>query len=226
MKVMFKKYLWLWEFIGVALIVGVGLVSKFVPDVLYFILGAAFIVLGLFRIIPLFKTTDDKVLRWIFLVEILIDIIVGILLIIIAINDTEIKNILGYLVGGVLYLRALIFFFSTTIRTETADWAQFIVHIVLITVGTWIIAKDGFSIDELGWVILIVSIFAAIFIAYSGYRNYNNYRHEYAAKRITKRVKKEESLEAPTSEEIIVPDNAGNIDSPINKDEQENNINA
>jgi uncharacterized membrane protein HdeD (DUF308 family) len=226
MKVMFKKYLWLWEFIGVALIIGVGLVSKFVPDVLYFILGAVFIVLGLFRIIPLFKTTDDKVLRWIFLAEILIDIIVGILLIIIAINETEIKNILGYLVGGVLYLRALIFFFSTTIRTETADWPQFIVHIVLITVGTWIIANGGFSINELGWVILIVSIFAAIFIAYSGYRNYNNYRHEYAAKRITKKVKKEESLEAPTSEEIDVPNNVVNIDGSIIKEEQEENINA
>ena len=111
MKAMFKKYLWLWEFIGVALIVGVGLVSKFVPNVLYFILGAAFVVLGLFRLIPLFRTTEDKLLKWIYVAEIFIDVIVGVSLIVIAINENDLKNILGYLVGGVLYIRALIYFF-------------------------------------------------------------------------------------------------------------------
>ena len=216
MKQMFRKYLWLWEFIGVALILGVGLVSKFVPTVLYIIVGAAFIVLGLFRLIPLFRTTEDKLLKWIYVAEIVIDIVIGVILIVIAINENDLNNFLGYLVGGVLYLRALVYFFSTVLRKESSDWLQFVVHIGLITVGTVIITKGGFSAEQLGWVILVISLIAAVYIGYSGYNNYRNYRNEYAAKQITKRIKKEEVVETPTSAEII--------DSP--KKENETNINA
>lgn len=225
MKVILKKYLWLWEFIGVAIILGVGLVSKLVPSVLYFIIGASFVIIGLLRIIPLLKTTADKLLRWIYTGEIFINVIVGAILIVFAINKDDLNSILGYLVGGVLYLRAFIFFFGTTLRKESADWLAFIVHIGLITVGTVIIANGGFTASELGWVILAISVIAAFYIGYSGYNNYRNYRNEYAAKQITKRMKTEATLETPTSDEIISDDI--NIDKPNIEDQKnETEINA
>lgn len=225
MKTIFRKYLWLWEFIGVALILGVGLVAKFVPSVLFYIVGATFIILGIFRVIPLIKTTDDKLLKWIYFGEILIDVTAGVLLIILAINDNvdEGSNLLGYLVGGVLYLRALIYFFGTSLRKESTDWVAFIAHIALITVGTMIIAGGGFSLQQLGLVILVISILAAIAIGYDGYRNYNNYRHQYRAKEISKRVKKDKGVEAPTTDEII-KDREENIEPRV--EENENEINA
>ena len=80
MKALFKKYLWLFEFIGAAIILGVGLVCKFVPAVLYFIVGIIFVFLGLFRIIPLVKTTEDKLLKWFYAGEMIIEVAAGVVL--------------------------------------------------------------------------------------------------------------------------------------------------
>ena len=72
-----KKYLWLWEYIAVALILGVGITAKFVSGLLISLVGVAFIIFGLLRLIPLFKTTSDKLLKWIYTLEIVIMVIIG-----------------------------------------------------------------------------------------------------------------------------------------------------
>ena len=51
MKEVIKKYLWLWEFIGVALIIGVGLLIFFMHQILFIIVGLIFTILGFLRII-------------------------------------------------------------------------------------------------------------------------------------------------------------------------------
>lgn len=204
MKTMFKKYLWLWEFIGVAFILAVGLLAKLVPNILIVIVGIAFIVFGLFRIIPLVRTTGDKVLKWIYSIEILFSIIAGIALIILFINDKNVNKTFGYLIGGVLYMRALTFFYATSLREEESDFLQYLIHIILITLGTIIIARGGFNTSDLGWVILIFAILSATFIAFSGFNNYRNYRNEKVARQITKKVKPVE-ITAPTADEIKKP---------------------
>lgn len=201
-----KKYLWLWEFIGVALVLIVGSIAKFVDGALLAIVGSTFIVLGLLRVVPLLKTTPDKTLKWIYLAEILINVAAGVVLIYLAINDKDLKALFGYIIGGVLYLRGLIYFYSTILRREGTDKAKFLAHVIFITLGSAIIAKGGFDTEYLGWIIFAIAILSAVFIGYSGYQHYRNYRNEFAATEVTKKVKKEKvEIEAPTSEEIIVP---------------------
>lgn len=220
----FKKYLWLWEFIGVALILGVGIVSKFVPGVLLAMVGCSFIILGLLRIIPLVRTTKDKLLKWIYAIEIVVMVIIGIILIYLVTQDKKLDNVFGYLIGGVLWARGFIYFFATTVRKEDSDKTKFFAHMIFITLGAMIVARGGFKEETLGWVVFVISLLTAFFIGYSGYNNYRNYRNETAAREITKRIKKEKATN-PTSEEIITPTNNKTI-VDVPKDEKENEINA
>ncbi len=202
-----KKYLWLWEFIGVALVLIVGLIAKFVDGALLAIVGTTIFVLALLRLIPLFKTTFDKLLKWIYVLEILANIIIGALLVYFAFTGKDLKSLFGYLIGSVLYSRGLIYFYSVTIRKEETDKPKFLAHVIFMTLGTWIIATGGFNEKYLGWVVLALSLLTAIFIGNSGYNNYRKYRGEIAAKIITKKVQ-EQKIEAPTADEIKVPADA------------------
>lgn len=208
MKEVFKKYLWLWEFIGAAIILGVGLLCKFVPSVLYFIVGLVFVFMGLFRIIPLVKTTEDKLLKWFYAGELVIEVIAGGVLIFLAIKKGDdidsSKAIFGYIIGGILYLHGFIYFMGAALRKDTTTILPFLANVILFTVGTWIIARGGFTANALGWVILAFAILSAGAIVVSGIKNYSSYRHEIAAKRITSKVKVEESKEAPTSDQIEI----------------------
>ena len=208
MKQIFKRYLWLFEFIGAAIIIGVGLVCKFVPVVLYFIVGTIFVFMGLFRIIPLVKTTEDKFLKWFYAGEMIIEVAAGVVLIVLAIkkgNDVDdSKALFGYIVGGILYLHGFVYFLGTSLRKDVTTFLPFLANIILLTVGTWIIASKGFTLSTLGWVILAFAILSAGFIVFSGIKNYSSYRNELAAKRITENVKVEDTKEAPTSDQIEI----------------------
>lgn len=214
MKKMFKKYLWLFEFIGAALILALGVLVKINDEVLYLIVGLVFIILGLFRVIPLIKTTDDKLLRWIYLAEVVINVAVGATLMVLYFKQsTDQGKLFGYLIGGVLYLRALIYFFATTLRKETTDVTKFITHIILITLGSMIIVKGGFEQAKLALVILILSILTTVVLSFNGYSNYNNYRHEYRAVEKSKEISltDEKTIELPAHEEDIIPINEEKI---------------
>jgi UPF0716 family protein affecting phage T7 exclusion len=216
MKTTFKKYLWLWEFIGVALIIVVGIIAKFVAGALLAIVGSTFAVIGLLRVIPLVKTTRDKMLKWIYLFEIITNVVIGVVLVYLGIQNKQMDNIFGWLIGGVLYARGVIYFFATTVRHEESDKPKYIAHIIFITVGAMIIARGGFSEDYLGWIVFALSIISGAFIAYSGFNNYRSYRNNLVAHEITKKVKKADI--APTADEIQVP-----VETPVKKSEDQLN---
>lgn len=204
MMKLLKKYVWLFEWIAAALILALGIYVAVEPSVLYLVAGIAITILGLFRLVPLLKTTEDKVLKFIYLGEMIVNVVVGILLIVLFTNqNTNNGKLLGYLVGGVLYLRALIYFIATIFRKEGTDVPKFITHIVLITAGTAIIARGGFSDQQLAWLLLGIAVLTAAVMVIMGYSNYNNYRHTYRAVEKTKEMKDIEQLELPASEEKI-----------------------
>lgn len=204
MMKLLKKYVWLFEWIAAALILALGIYVAVEPSVLYLVAGIAITILGLFRLAPLLKTTEDKVLKFIYLGEMIVNVVVGILLIVLFTNqNTDNGKLLGYLVGGVLYLRALIYFIATIFRKEGTDVPKFITHIVLITAGTAIITRGGFSDQQLAWLLLGIAVLTAAVMVIMGYSNYNNYRHTYRAVEKTKEMKDIEQLELPASEEKI-----------------------
>lgn len=221
MKSVFKKYLWLWEFIGAALILGAGFVAAFISSVVLMIIGCAFIIIGILRVIPLVRTTIDKILKWVYTIEIIINVFAGAALIYLAITGQNPINIFGYLIGGILYLRGVIFFYANTLRKESSDRVSFVAHLIFISLGAYIIGTGGFTVTQLGFVLLVLAILSACFIAFSGYGHYRNYRNEFVAKEITKKLEKEEVKEAPTAEEIIPP-----VEAPTKEEKQEDQLNA
>ncbi|HPT89117.1 MAG TPA: hypothetical protein PLY84_01910, partial [Bacilli bacterium] len=72
MMKLLKKYVWLFEWIAAALILALGIYVAVEPSVLYLVAGIAITILGLFRLVPLLKTTEDKVLKFIYLGEMIV----------------------------------------------------------------------------------------------------------------------------------------------------------
>ena len=211
MKKKLAKYAWLFEMIGCALLIGLGIVMKFVPSVLLVLVGLVFFVLGLFRIVPLLKTTDDKLLKILYAVELFIDMGAGVALFILGIkNDTEaiddLRKIFGFIIGGILYLRGLVYLFAVSFKKEDAKIWLFFIHIGLITLATVIIARGGFTLATLGWVLLALAILSAIFVGVDSIKKYTKYRNEEYALKKTKgiNVKEEKVNDAPTAEEVII----------------------
>lgn len=228
MKKKLAKYAWLFEMIGCALLIGLGIIMKFIPSVLLVLVGLIFFVLGLFRIVPLLKTTDDKLLKILYATELFIDMGAGIALFIIGIKNKSdsidnLKQVFGYIIAGILYLRGLVYLFAISFRKETAKIWLFFVHIALITLATVIIARGGFTLTTLGWILLVLSILCAIFVGVDSIKKYSNFRNEEYARKKTQDIKtKEEKKEdAPTADEIQI-----RIDEDQNQDQNTDNLNA
>lgn len=228
MKKKLAKYAWLFEMIGCALLIGLGIIMKFIPSVLLVLVGLIFFVLGLFRIVPLLKTTDDKLLKILYALELFIDMGAGIALFIIGIKNKSdsidnLKQVFGYIIAGILYLRGLVYLFAISFRKENAKIWLFFVHIGLITLATVIIARGGFTLTTLGWVLLALSILSAIFVGVDSIKKYSNFRNEEYARKKTQDIKtKEEKKEdAPTADEIQI-----RIDEDKTNDQDRDNLNA
>lgn len=211
MKKKLAKYAWLFEMIGCALLIGLGIIMKFVPSVLLVLVGLVFFVLGLFRIVPLLKTTDDKLLKALYAVELFIDMGAGIALFILGIKkDTEaiddLRKIFGFIIAGILYLRGLVYLFAVSFKKENAKIWLFFIHIGLITLATVIIARGGFTLATLGWVLLVLAVLSAIFVGADSIKKYSKYRNEEYALKKTKdmNIKEEKKNDAPTADEVII----------------------
>lgn len=218
MKNFFKKYLFVFEFLGVAIILAVGIFAVAKPSIFLYIVGLALIIFGAFRVIPLVKTTKDKWMKLIYTVEIVINIVAGVLLVLEGGKDPYNENLMRYLVGGVLYLRGFLYFFATVIRGESTDHVKFFTHIAVITLGPIIIINNIFNEKVLSWIVLVMAILSAIFISISGIKNYKNYRYEQLAKDETRKsIKKQKEKEVeedvvpmedplPTKDPVIIPE--------------------
>ncbi len=228
MKKKLTKYAWLFEMIGCALLIGLGIIMKFVPSVLLVLVGLIFLVLGLFRIVPLLKTTDDKLLKILYFIELLIDAGAGIALLIIGLKnktDTidQLKQVFGYIIAGILYLRGIVYLFAVSFKKERANIWLFFIHVGLLTLATVIIARGGFNLSTLGWILLVLSILSALFVGADSIKKYSNYRHQEYALKKTKdiKVKEEKKEDAPTADEIQI-----RIDEDKQKDQNTDNLNA
>lgn len=219
MKKTFNKYVWLWEFIGAALLTALGIIVGFLNNVLLIIVGLIFIFLGVFRFVPLLKTTDDKVLKWMLALELIIDVVAGVVLLIIGLKNKDVENlklVFGYIICAILYLRGFVYLFSVSIRKESAKLPMFIFHVFLLTLASILIGRGGFSLKELSWVILALCILCSIVICFDGVKKYRNYRNDEYAQKISKEIKIEEAktLEAPSADEIIEQTNITEGENP------------
>lgn len=219
MKSFFKKYLFVFEFIAVAILLAVGIYLVVDPQVFLYIVGLALIIFGLYRVIPLVKTTKDKVMKLILVCEVLLNVVAGVVLFYEGTKDSSNYNedLLRWIIGAVFYLRGFLYFFGTVIRKESTDYTRFFVHIGVFTLGTGILFNNFLSPKIMSYIVLVLCILASIFISISGIGHYKNYRFEQLAKDETRKAfekQKEKELEEkiplidplPTKEDLILPE--------------------
>ena len=195
-----KKYIWLFEWIAASLILALGLVIGFVDGVVLLATGISLVLIAILRVIPLFKTLKDKLMRWINLIEIILNLAIGGVMIYLTINawntdtDVELGKTFGYLLGASLFVRGVVFFIGTSFRNEHTDVIKFIANILFLSLGVWFVARPT---DEksLGIFVLVIAALCSLFIILDGIKNYNNYRHEYAAEAETRRISKKQKAE-------------------------------
>lgn len=226
-----KKYMWVVEWVAVALLMCLAVFAVIKEELYLYIFSLLFIIFGLFRIIPLIKTTESKLVRIFISIETIVDVLVGLLILFSTIYDWEFikgSSLLGILIGSVIYLRGFIYFLGTTIKDEPSDFMGFITNIAFITIATVIICKGGFNTIILSWMLFIIIFIICVIFSLKGYKGFKSYRGSIVGESKIKKIKNKEKKvkkdkEMPTSE--IIKDDVI-IDKDINTTEKKDEINA
>lgn len=179
----FKNYGWVVKIIGAALMFGLAIFMYFKPDaaeaiVIPFI-GAAIIVYSIVRLVPFVKTQQNDLVKTMNIMEITIDIAIGLAMILITLlTDGGLGNAFGYLLGGYFILRGSIHFYSISIKAEKSDFPLYLFHVLALVVGSYIFTSGDFTPFVLVWIILIFSGVAGGYLSYDGFKGYKTYRYQ------------------------------------------------
>ena len=212
-----KQYVWVFEWFAAAILIAFAITAVIKNEFLIYAFAAIFIVFAVFRVIPLVKTTTSKLIKWLTVVEMVVDVGVAMVLIFLSDKIMETPNLFGYLVGGVIYLRGFMHFFATSLKGEPTTYIGFIVNILLVSVGAVVIGRGGFNPKALAWFFFVVMMISVAILIWRGAVDYRNYRGNLVGESATKKLKKVEQAGAetnPTSDEIkvtIIPEDS-NID--------------
>mgnify|MGYP004531705249 CR=1 FL=1 len=217
-----KKYMWVVEWVAVALLMCLAIFAVIKEELYLYMFSLLFIIFGLFRIIPLIKTTESKLVKIFISIETVVDLVVGILILLATIYDWNFvkgTSLLGILIGGVIYLRGFIYFLGTTVKDEPSDFMGFITNIALITIATVIICKGGFNTTILSWMLFVIIFIICVIFSIKGYKGFKSYRGSIVGESKIKKIKSKEKKEPkekkmPTSDEIkndIIIDKENNI---------------
>ena len=75
-----KQYIWVWEWFASAILIAFAITTLVKEELIYYMFGSVFVIFGLFRVIPLIKTTESKLMKWFNFIEMIVDVVVGVLL--------------------------------------------------------------------------------------------------------------------------------------------------
>jgi hypothetical protein len=174
-------YGWVLKFVLAAILLGVGIYMVFANEVVYLITGVVIVIFSLFRVVPLLKTLKKEILRTINLIEIIFDAIIGGVLIYVAAtgqmdNSKLWEEVYRYSLAFFFYARALVFLNSVVFLGEKTEIPKFWIHILAITLGTYIAVTPDFSYATVGIFLLIVSLIGAGYLGVDGFGGYKKYR--------------------------------------------------
>ncbi len=187
--------------------------------------GGIVLLYALYRLFPLFKTVEMKGTKWLCILEIILDIAVGVLLITGGFNFNEesskysrfVINNYRYFLGAVLYLRGLIYFISSIIFGEKSDGKQFVANLVALTFGVVIICRENFGAVALSWVMIALSALSGGYLVGEGGYQYAKYRNSFKENRDNKDKEK--------SKEDEIEDGIGEKPMDEQEEKKEEDIN-
>ena len=174
-------YGWVLKFVLAAILLAVGIYMVLDRTVVYLITGVVIVIFSLFRVVPLLKTLKKEVLRTINLIEIIFDTIIGGVLIYVAasnqINDSDLwKEVYRYSLAFFFYARALVFLNSVVFLGEKTEIPKFWIHILSITIGTFIAVTPKFNDSYVGYILLFISLIGSGYLSIDGFGGYKKYR--------------------------------------------------
>lgn len=218
-----KKYKWLYLWIAAAGLIAFGLIvliwKEFGQSVVIFISGLLLIAFVLIRFIPLIKTTRNKWAITINAIEMFIDLVVGVLLIVFTVKEgtsaTDFNKIYPFILGGVLYLRGLVYLLELSFFEGKKEAVKFIVHLAILTAGVVIMARyDSFTTESFRWIFGLAFCLSGGIAGVDGGNNYRKYREKYSSDKNKKeKVKEEKEIDFPSSEDTpnYIPPKENNI---------------
>ena len=213
-----KKFKWLYLWIaGAALAVfsvAMILIRDFGNSIVFYLSGALLITFVVIRFVPLIKTTREKWAIAMNAIEMFIDLVVGVLMIVLtATNEdvTALYKFFPFLLGGILYVRGLIYLVEIVFFHTKADKFKFFINVLLLTAGTVVIARyNNFSVDSMRLLLALAFALCAVISIIDGFINYNNYRKTFVKveKKVEEVVETVDNIKAPGIEsDIIIEEN-------------------
>lgn len=179
----FKNYGWVLKLMGAALMIGLAVFMGVKPLVAEGIvipfIGTAIIVYSIVRLVPFVKTQKNDLVKTMNIMEITVDIALGLAMILITLFVTGGLGVaFGYLLGGFFILRGAVHFYSVSTGAEKSDLPLYIFHLLALVLGSYIFTSGNFTPAVLVWIILFFSVVAGGYLTFDGFKGYKVYRYQ------------------------------------------------
>ncbi len=180
------------------------------------IFGAAIVVYGITRLIYLIKAKTNSNVKWVLLLEVLIDVVIGVLLFLSGIMEgfTFISKNFRFFLGAVFYLRGLLYFICTTFMRHETNVKEFVINVILFTFGVVAFSVKDFDIKGLSWILVVLAFLSGAYTLADGSYYYIKNKKREDSKKSKKKEKEKAKEDRDTKEEkIIIEDRDSSSDS-------------
>lgn len=184
------------------------------------IFGAILIVYSITRIIYLIKADTKAKVKGLLALEVLFDVVVGLMLFFGGINlitsdsnfGSFILKYFKYFLGFVFYLRGILYLLSCVFLHHVTNAKEFIINIILLTFGVVIFARTEFDLSSLSWILVALSFICGAYTLADGSYHYIESKKREDKKKSKKKEKVKEERDTK-EEKIIINDKNQTTDS-------------
>ncbi len=176
--------------------------------------GFVICVFAVIRVVPLVRTQKSTNSKMVILTEIILDIVVGAFLFygafsIEAGKESAISDFCNkyynYLVGGVLYLKGVFYFITTSLLNEVTNKKEFWLHVLIMSIGVIICSFKNLNAGALGLFIAIISLLSGVAAGGAAGGSYFKYRKNVVLPKKAEKEKQENKEEETNDEANILP---------------------
>ncbi len=178
------KYRFIYMGLAAVLLVVFGLITAlnkaFAELIILYTTAGILIVFGVVRFIPLMKYLHDKRRLIMNAIEIFANIVIGIIMIYIAMQEGEgwLLNLYCYLLSLVLFARGVIFMVEGIYCEGEKEVIKFIVHLAFIVCATVVVTLN-LDLTNLRWLLVAVAALIGGYCVVDSYKSFNRYRRLY-----------------------------------------------
>ena len=211
----FRDVLFWIRLIGGVLLVTFGLVLTFnvekdgqpgfAQKIVVGVCGSIILIYAIYRAIGLIKTLENKLSKILAIVEIVLNLAVGIMMLVGGFRFSEESNSFSnfmvkyfkYFLGGVLYVRGIIYAITSIFVKEPTTVKMFVANMACLTIGVVLAARENFTAKYLAILFIVLAFACGAFLIGEGGVDYYKYRKQVKATQVENKdeVKKKENID-------------------------------